>query len=90
MHVEVDKHSGISRHTVEGYTVEKLLHSSGYDLTAKVCLESQPRVVAAAMGRLMDLLMDKGLMTPKEYLDVLECHDRNVEVKSGSLWDNDG
>jgi hypothetical protein len=71
--------------SVEDFAVDQLLYSQRYypyyESRVKVGLENQPTEVCRAMGRLMDVLLSKALMTEEEFHDVIGT-DYNLREKA--------
>jgi hypothetical protein len=67
--------------SVDDFTIAQLLyHSTHWGDRARIHLEQQPEVVCKAMGRLLNLLLEKDLITLQEFHDVVdtEYHLRDI------------
>lgn len=80
MHVKTSEYRGDQRIecdvSVEVYTRRSLLNS----YHERVTLENQPTVIVEAMGRLLNLLLDKGLLTEEEFFEGVLNQYRHGDV----------
>ena len=70
--------------SVESFTADELLYreSDHYGgARERIRLESQPYVLAAAIGRILDMLLTKGLMTEAEFHAILETDGDRRQAK---------
>ena len=92
VHYKTPKLHGIGENynkpTVEEFTISQLLHKEGYSGDReRVRLEQQPENVAKALGGLLNLLLEKGIILPEDFHNIVDT-DWVLRDKCEILKDN--
>lgn len=59
------------------FTAKKLLTRSSFGYPENIPLEDRPDILAHAIGRLCNFLLERRLMTQEEFFEVLDLYNYN-------------